>query len=888
MAKVNPVLQAFNRGRISPLALARTDLDRTALSADVHTNTIPRTLGSTTIRPGLEYTGLRPGKCISIPFIFSGTDMAELELSANVMRVWVDDELITRPSVSASVTNGEFTSDVSGWTDDDESGASSSWETGGYLALLGTGTAAAKRYQEVTVTETGTSHALRIVIERGPVRVRIGTSAGDDTYHDATLKTGTHSLAFTPTGNFYIEFSSTRSYTVLVDSVAVESSGTLELPTPWGESDLPDIRGGEESQSADVVFIACSGYQQRRIERRDNNSWSVVLYEPEDGPFGLINTSPITLEPSAISGDIDLTASKAFFKSDMVGELYKITSSGQVVEATATAEDTFTNSIRITGVGVSREFDYTIGGTWSGTVTLQRSTDNVAWTDFQTYTTNQVISFNDTLDGLEYYYRLGVKTGDYTSGTVQMSLSFSGGSLTGIAKIRSITSTTVAKASVLVDLGGTDPVRTWYRSKWSDNLGWPTAITFYEGRLWHFGKGGIWGSVVDGFESFDDDTEGDAGPINRTFGSGPVDTISWALPLQRLMVGTATGIKSARSNSFDEPLTPTNFNIKTPSRQGSANVRPISDGSVGMYVQRSGNKLYQAQFDLESSDYVTVDLSELIPEIGEPQITQLAIQKQPDTRIHCVKSDGTVALLVKDDAENTLAWIDIETDGEVEDVYVFPAPVGQPEDSVYYTVKRTKGDGTVIRTREKWAFESNAEGGTSNKLADSFVYESGVSKSTISDLDHLEGKSVILWGNGKDLGTYTVSSGSITPSETVTSYCVGLPYTWKWKSVKLAYGARMGTALLQTKKVSQLGIVARNIHPSGLQYGPDFDNLYDLPRVEDGQAIDLDEVRTEYDEPTFPFQGEWDTDSRICLQGSAPYPCTLLALVFTIETNDKD
>lgn len=885
MGKINTVIQAFNRGRISPLALARTDLDRTALSAEVMTNQIPRTLGSTTFRPGWEYTGSRPGVCVSVPFVFSGSDLAEMEFSDELMRIWVDDELITRPAVTAAVANGQFSLGIGSWTDADESGATSVWALAGHMSLTGTGTNAAKRQQAVTVNEPGTVHALRIEIYRGPVVVKIGVSAGDDIYHSAVLKTGTHSLAFTPTGNFYIEFSNALTYPVLIDSVAVESAGVLTLPTPWAEADLPLLRGGEDSQSGDVVYFACSGYMQHAIERRDNDSWSVVQYEPEDGPFGNINISAISITPSAISGEITLTASKAYWKPEMVGELYKLTSTGQTVEASVTAEDTFTGSIFVTGIG-SRTFSINISNTFSATVTLQRSTDDATWVDVTTYTAPTATTYNDALDNLQYYYRIGVKAGAFTSGTADLTLQYAGGSLSGVAKVTGYTSTTVVSAVVLSDLGGTSATRNWYRSKWSDAQGWPTAVTFYESRLWWFGKGGIWGSVVDGYESFDDEVEGDSGPINRTFGSGPVDSIAWAMPLARLVIGTATGEKSAKSTSFDEPLTPTNFSIKTPTKEGSASVNPIADGSVGLFVQRSGSSLCQLQFDLESNDYSAVDLSELIPEIGEPKITRIAIQKQPDCRIHCVRSDGTVGMLVKDDAENTLAWLDIETDGFVEDAYVFPAQVGVPEDAVYYTVRRVI-NGSTVRYREKWAYESNAEGGTTQKMADSFIYETGVNLSTITGLDHLEGESVILWGNGKDLGTYIVSSGSITPSETVTSYCVGLGYEWRWKSVKLAYGAQMGTSLLQPKRVNQLGLIARNIHPRALQYGPDFVTMYDMPAYENGQAVDDETVTSDYDEPTFPFGGTWDSDSRVCLKGSAPYSCTLLALVVGIETTDK-
>ena len=41
---------AFNRGRISRLALARTDFARTQFSAEIQTNWMPRALGSMMLR----------------------------------------------------------------------------------------------------------------------------------------------------------------------------------------------------------------------------------------------------------------------------------------------------------------------------------------------------------------------------------------------------------------------------------------------------------------------------------------------------------------------------------------------------------------------------------------------------------------------------------------------------------------------------------------------------------------------------------------------------------------------------------------------------------------------------------------------------------------------
>lgn len=886
MARNNTPLTAFNRGVISPLALARVDLDRLRLSAETQTNWIPRVLGSMMVRPGMEYIyGTKSNnKPLNIAFIASATDTAIVEFTDSFMRVSIDEELITRPAVTAAITNGTFDADLSGWVDADELGATSSWLTGGYLNLIGTGINEASRTQLVTVNEVETVHAVRVVVLRGPITIRIGTTATNASYHLATLGTGVHSLAFTPIGNFYINLSSNLKYSTIVDSIGIEFSGVMELPTPYLESDLASIR---HSQSADVIFLAGAG-QQRKVERRNNDSWSITLYEPLNGPFGDINISTTTLTASDLSGDITITASSDLFvgsSSEHSGQLYRLVSAGgQVVQETVIAENNFTGSVLVTGVGLSRALSVSISGTWLATCTLQRSTDDATWETVETYTANTTKTYNDGLDNVEYYYRIGVVTGEFGSGTIEFGLSLSGGSITGVAKIRSVVSATVANATVIVDMGGTTATGDWYASQWTDGQGWPTANALYESRLWHSGRGKTWGTVTDGFENLDDETEGDSGTINRAIGEGPVDEVNWIMPLQRLMLGTAGAEISARSTSFDEPLTPSNFNFKTAGTEGSANIAPAIDGARGVFVQKSGVKLYQLQFDASAGGYAPIDLSELAPEITISGIVKIGVQRQPDTRFHCVLGSGDVAILVKDPAENTLAWILFETDGDVEDVVVLPGIV---EDKVYYSIKRTV-NGAATRNLEKWALESEGRGGTSNKMADSFVYYSGVATTTITGLAHLEGREVVVWGNGKDLGVKVVSSGQVTGlSEAVTTACVGIGYTADYLSSKLAYAAGMGTALTQVKKVHQVGIIAKDMHASGIQLGPSFQELYDLPTQKDFQEVDADTVHLDFDAPTFPFGGHWSSDSRLAIRGVAPKPATLLAAIVGIQTNDK-
>lgn len=901
MALLNALLFAFNRGLVSLLALARVDIKRLALSAEIFVNWMPRNLGSMLLRPGLKYldSTFNNSAAINIPFIFSIADTAIIELTDQLMRVRVSEAVITRVAVSTAITNGGFTTDLTGWTDNDDAGATSAWATGNYLSLIGTKYNAAKRYQTVTVAggDANKEHALHIIVFRGKPSIRVGsTVSGEEYIADTVIGPGVHSLAFTPTGNFTIEFSNRTEYAALIDSVAIEAAGDMTLVTPWLAADLAKIRW---AQSADVEFIATYGYQQRRIERHAVRSWSVVKYLPEDGPFRIVNTSTTRLTASATFGDITLTADRSIFKTTHVGALYRLSSFGQREDATVAGAAQFSDPIRINGVGSSRQFSITVTGTWVGTLTLQRSVGEVgSWTAVETYTTNQSKTYNDTLDNQIIFYRLGFDTGNYTSGTATILLEYSSGGKTGVVLLTAVSTGLSASAAVLSDLGGITATQDWAESVWSDKQGWPSAVVFAEGRLWWPGKNWNIGSVSDAFESFDDTIEGDSAPIIRSIGDGPVDTINWALSLQRLILGGQSAEISARSSNFDEPLTPTNYNIKNASTQGSSNVAAVRADDIGIYVSTNGWQLYALEFDANKYDYGSENLTELYPNIGSPGFTRIVVQRKPDTRIHAMRSDGTVMIMVFNPLEKVRCMVNFTTDGLVEDMFVLPGAVGDEEDKVYYLIKRTI-NGSTKRYLEKWALESECVGGTLNKQADSFISGTQAASSTITGLSSIEAKSVVVWANGVcladtngDILTFTVSSGQITGlthygvAILVTSYAVGIAYVGQFKSTKLAYAAQLGTALGMQKRVTRIGLVAANTHHKGIQFGPSFDRMDTIPQNILGANVAQDTVYPTFDVGDLTFPGGINNDIRLCLQASAPRPANLMAAVLGIATDD--
>lgn len=899
-------LYAFNRGLVSPLGIARSDQKRIALGAETMTNWIGRVLGSMAMRPGTGYIGATNSNAAPryLPFIFATSDTALVEFTDSTMRVWINDALLTRSSVSSAITNGTFVGNITGWTDSSDAGGAIQYLATNQLQLLGNGTARAIASQAVaiSVTDSGVEHAIHLTVNRGPVDIKVGTSLGDDSLLSATsLDTGVHSLAFSPSsGTIYVQLLSAKNYKVLIGGCVIESSGVVTITSPFLAADLSNIR---YDQSADIIFMSCVGYQQRKVERRGvhpgGRSWSLCKYQPEDGPFLTQNVTPTTITASALNGDITIASSVPLFMSTHVGALFSQNSNGQSVTVSVTAQNTFTGSIKVTGTGSQRTFGLTLTGFGTATVTLQRSTDNATWTDTSnTYTANTTTSITDGLDNQIIYYRIGVKTGDYTVGTIVCTLTYSLGSILGIALITAFSSSTSVSARVVKDFGATSASKYWSEGRWSDKQGWPGAVRFHEGRLWFAGKNGIFGSVSDGFYSFDATVVGDSGPINRTIGSGPVDTINGILSLQRMLVLPQGAEYSARSSALDTPLTPTDFVMKICSTQGSGAVDQVKADQQGFYVDRTGIKVYRLDLDLKNylyPDYSSSDLTAIVPELGLPGIVRMAIQMKPEVRVHCIRSDGTVMIAVIDKVEDVICWQNFTTNGTVEDAVVLPGAVGSTEDQVYYAIKRTI-NGSTVRYLEKWAKETECRGSTLNKQADAFIlFTNSPASVTVSGLSHLVGSSVVVWQDGVcpaatdgSPKTYTVSGGgTITLDSSASTGIVGISYSAQWKSAKLGLQtSAASTVLNQQKKISHLGLVAAYLHPKGLRHGQDFDHLQDLPAVERGKVIGADTVRTAYDEQEFPLGGTWDTDLRLCLQAMAPRPVTLLAAVVDLEIHD--
>lgn len=924
MAQARPLVHSLCNGEVSVSALARVDQEKAKLWAETQENLLPFTIGKAMMRQGTTHLGEADDstKVVrGIEFTKSLTAQAGLELSDGLLRIWVNDALVTRPSVTSTVTNGDFSSS-SGWTlstsGDSVANINSTVSGALWMACPNRG-GVSSCTRSVTTSSAGTQHALRIVVTRGPVTFRCGsTSGGDDYIEEATLDAGTHSLAFTPSGTYHVFFSTRREPGIIVDSIQVEAAGVLEFTAPWSESELFEI---QDDQSGDIVYLTHINWQTRKVERRSDASWSLVLYKANDGPFTTARTAQVRLKPAATRGNTTLTADGSFFRPEHVGALFRLTHDRFNATFGLGGEEQFTDVWRVGGVqevggaGINfndREFSYVTTGTWTGTVTIQKSIDgpdtgfrpytydaSVADPDFTTNQTITHIGFDDENNQIAWI-RLGFKSGGYTSGSVQIAVTYDGHSGSGVCRVTAYTSATVVDVEVLSDFKNTSYTENWQEGEFSDRRGWASGVAFHDGRFVLVREDKFRASESNNFTAFNLETEGDSVSIQRDIAtSGAVFNSNALIPLSRLVILTDGAEVVARSDAFDTPLTSTNIALKNASTIGSKAASPARVDKRGFYIARSGIKVYQLTYNFEQQDYDSDDVTEMHEDLGEDHdgFIELSVQRHPQPYMWAPMGDGQCAILLTSPKHQISSWIRFVTDGEVESVYVLPSAM---EDRVYMWVKRTI-NGVTKRFHEKLCLRSEARGSATTKLADCGVFASGPASSVTAA--HLANETGLVgWGTNTSTGvsgfigtlsddgsTGSLSadgSGIIALGGTYTDVFVGLPYRGRYKSAELAYGGEGGTAISKPKRVAAVALSLADTHRDAIRVGSSFDKLTKFKISGDsGVALtDALAVKSFHRGIVQPAGGQWSPDARLCFQVNAGHPATISGIVLDIET----
>lgn len=105
----------------------------------------------------------------------------------------------------------------------------------------------------------------------------------------------------------------------------------------------------------------------------------------------------------------------------------------------------------------------------------------------------------------------------------------------------------------------------------------------------------------------------------------------------------------------------------------------------------------------------------------------------------------------------------------------------------------------------------------------------GVAKSSFTGLDHLEGETVAIFGDGNVLATESVTDGGITLTDPCVVVNAGLPITSRIKTLSVNISGNE-TLLDKKKLITDVTLIVESTR--GGFYGENIDNLYDLPQRE--------------------------------------------------------
>ena len=646
----------------------------------------------------------------------------------------------------------------------------------------------------------------------------------------------------------------------------------VELTTPFTVNTLNKLRF---TQSADTMFIVSGDFPVKKLVRYSDTSWvfsDFALDEPYFDISIIESAEDTTIAPSDTSGSVTLTASANLFTSDMVGTMV-------LLKQEVPTQEVSTSSGTTGSIYCGDGWKVITHGTWTGTVEVQKSTDNTNWQTYRKYTGKN--DFNPTESGSvseECYLRVVCTI---TSGTCEASLSRLPYNKEGTARITDYSNAKQVTATVVKRFGTTNATKVYSWGVWSPKFGYPQTIAFFQDRLCFGGSKTqpymLWMSRSGDYSNFGVEKASGTVTDDSAVAVGLLSRKQYQI--KHLLASTDLIILTAGNEwiiSGGDVLTPSNINAKMQTTRGCNDVEPIAVGGRIVFVQGRGSTVRDMGYSFETDSYGGNDLTLLAKHIIHGiQIVDSAYKQEPDSTIYMVRSDGTMACLAYIFDQKVYAWSTIETEGEIEAVSVIQEG---DEDSVYVLVKRIVGD-SVYRNIE--CFSNN-----NNTCTDPDCYIMLDCAVKISVAERAE-KSAF---NAPALANMTVaaladdrffeniivkSNGDFELPTQAVNVIAGLPYTMEIELPNVEIKTGDGTMQGRKKQIS--GCTLRLSNSLGGMIGNDRELLDMIPYDENSTTYKLS-LYSGDKEITLPVGG-FNLDGRVTIVSDEPFPFNLLMAV---------
>jgi hypothetical protein len=706
-------------------------------------------------------------------------------------------------------------------------------------------------------------------------------------------------------------------------------SGTIyEIPSPWAGADLIDSENAfalKIEQSGDVLYIAGgaagAGYQPQTLTRLGDTDWVLAPFSPPDGPFAPANNDrTLAIWSNGISGTVTISASRAVFAATDVGRLIRIAVQTQntppwtgnanyavgnlvvngfnVYKALNTATAGPDSPIHISGTA----FDGKTGVQWlymdsgygivqiTGFTDSQHVTANVltqlpagvvgnsAAVTGVTQANPAVVTAINTFAQGDTGFVFGLNGMTQLNNQIVTLTAVSGTTAT-LGSVNSTGYSAYVSGGTIVDNATTE----WSLGAWSNTSEWPRVAKFFRNRLWWLGQLSVNGSVPGLYTSYALDTAGevtDNNAISLILSFDDVDTICWASPLDRFLIGTNGGEFALYEQTTQTPLGPDNVQIVRQSKKRCHTIDPVIVNTTLLYVQRAGRKLLAMDYDFTIDKYKSTDQSVWAYHMSQGGFTDMCFQAEPWSTVWLTRPDGTLVGFTFDREQEVYAWhrhvpgATAASAAFAESVCSVPAPDGS-RDELWLTVNMVIGGQTVrfVEFQEKIYEDGDAQ--SSCFYVDAGATYSGPSTITITGLSYLRGETVAVLVNGAAHPNEVVSAtGEITLQNAGTIVQVGLPCPAILVTERPEAGADVGTSQGKTKRTQWAAL--RLYNTLGGFVGMDGGQLDELQYRTPLMPMDQPPPLFTGDQKLGPFAADYDSDQRFRIEQDQPFPMTII------------
>lgn len=161
----------------------------------------------------------------------------------------------------------------------------------------------------------------------------------------------------------------------------------------------------------------------------------------------------------------------------------------------------------------------------------------------------------------------------------------------------------------------------------------------------------------------------------------------------------------------------------------------------------------------------------------------------------------------------------------------------------------------------------------------------GVSTNTISNLNHLEGKTVQILADGAVQTEKQVENGGILLELDAWKVIAGLGYQSYIKTMPLEAGSQNGTAIGKRKRINELSI--RLWRTSGCRVGRDLENLQQIRFRDANTTLGIPLSLFTGIIPNIKYNQGWEWVANITVEQSNPLPMNILAIAPIVTEVDK-